>query len=65
VCGNPTTTPWTISWTFNGQSPSPKPVTLPAGTATEFTAIVFKDTAGNELAKASLQLTFSPDRPRR
>jgi hypothetical protein len=63
VCGDPTTAPWTITWTVNGQSPSPKTVILPAGTATEVAAIVFKDAAGNELAKASLQLTFSPGPP--
>ena len=63
VCGDPTTAPWTITWTVNGQSPSPKTVILPAGTATEAAAIVFKDAAGNELAKASLQLTFNPGPP--
>ena len=63
VCGDPTTAPWTITWTVNGQSPSPKTVILPAGTATEAAAIVFKDAAGNELAKASLQLTFTPGPP--
>ena len=63
LCGDPTTTRWTIAWTLNGQSLDPKTVVLPAGTATEVTAIVFKDAAGNELAKASLQLTFSPGPP--
>jgi hypothetical protein len=63
TCGDPTTTPWTITWTVNGQSPSPKTAILPAGTATEVAAIAFKDAAGNELARASLQLTFTPGPP--
>ena len=63
VCGDPTAAPWTITWTVNGQSPSPKTVILPAGTATEVAAIVFKDPAGNELARAMLQLIFSPGPP--
>jgi hypothetical protein len=57
VCGDPTTTPWTITFSINGGAPFPGSVVLPAGTATEATSIVF------EPAKASLQLTFSTGPP--
>jgi hypothetical protein len=63
VCGDPTTTPWTISWTLNGQAVAPRTVLLPAGTATEAGSIAFRDTAGNTVARAALQLTYLPGPP--
>lgn len=63
VCGDPTTTPWTITVSINGGAPFTRSVVLPAGTATEATSILFKDPSGAELAKASLQLTFGTGPP--
>ena len=63
VCGDPAATAWTITTTINGGAGAPRPVVLPAGTPTDAAAIVFKDAAGNELARATLQLTYMPGPP--
>lgn len=63
VCGDPATTPWTITTTINGQNGPPRKAVLPAATATDAAAIVLKDSAGNETARATLQLTYVPGPP--
>ena len=63
VCGDPATTPWTITTTINGQAGPPRTAVLPAGTATDAAAIVLKDSAGNEVTRATLQLTYVPGPP--
>src|SRR5262249_3117318 len=65
LCGDPATTPWKISGSINGGAAQllNGGVILPAGTATEATSIIFKDAAGNGLAKAPLQPAFGPGPP--
>jgi hypothetical protein len=62
VCGDPTTTPWSLAVTLNG-SASTQSVVLPNGTAANPTSIVFKDQSGNPVASATLQLTFATGPP--
>ena len=63
VCGDPTLTPWTVAVSFNGATPNPQTAVLQSGTAANVAAIVSKDSAGNELTRATIQLTFNPGPP--
>lgn len=63
VCGDPATTPWSIVATLNGTAQPARQVLLPASTAADAAAIVFKDPSGAELARATLQLTLTTGPP--
>ena len=63
VCGDPSTTAWSIAASLNGGAPSTRSVALPASTPVDATSIVFKDASGTELARATLRLTFTTGPP--
>ena len=63
VCGDPTLTPWSIGVTLNGTAQPAVSKVLAASTATDATAIIFKDASGAEVARATLQLTLTTGPP--
>jgi hypothetical protein len=63
VCGDPSSTPWSIGVSLNGTAQPARQVLLRVSAAVDATSIVFKDASGAEVARAALQLTFTTGPP--
>jgi len=63
VCGDPGSTPWSVTFAFLTSGPFKQSVVLQPGTPTPVAAYIAKDSSGAELAKITLKLTFMPGPP--
>ena len=63
MCGDPSSTPWALTFVFLTGAPFTQQVVLRPGTPTPVSAYVAKDQSGAELAKITLSLAFGPGPP--